>query len=127
MKRARSIVLGSSHWHVPLYADRIARLHDVVGVSDPDPSRVEHLARLWNAPLHSSWQDVLAAHGDAELAYVFVPHNEMRKVCLALIRQRIPLVVEKPDARPTCPPSRLRRNRQRQRLPRARHRADLRR
>ena len=96
MKRARTIVLGSSHWHVPLYADRIARLHDVVGVSDPNPSRVEHLARLWNAPLRSSWQDVLAAHGDAELAYVFVPHNEMRKVCLALLRLRIPLVVEKP-------------------------------
>ena len=96
MKRARTIVLGSSHWHVPLLADRIARLHHVVGVSDPDPSCVEHLARLWNAPLRSSWQDVLAAHGDAELAYVFVPHNEMREVCLALIRQRIPLVVEKP-------------------------------
>ena len=96
MKKARTIVLGASHWHVPLYADSIARRHDVVGVSDPDPSRVEHLARLWNAPLHSSWQDVLAAHGDAELAYVFVPHNEMREVCLALIAQRTPLVVEKP-------------------------------
>jgi predicted dehydrogenase len=96
VKRAKTIVLGSSHWHVPLYADSIARRHHVVGISDPDPSRVEQLVRLWDAPVHSSWQDVLAAHGDAELAYVFVPHDEMREVCLALIAQQIPLVVEKP-------------------------------
>jgi predicted dehydrogenase len=94
--RARTIVLGASHWHVPLYADRIAAEHDVVGVSDPDRSRVERLARLWDAPLYSSWEDVLAAHGDTELAYVFVPHDVMREVCLALVARRIPFVVEKP-------------------------------
>ena len=96
MKKARTIILGASHWHVPLLADRIAEQHDVVGVSDPDPSRTEHLARRWDAPLYQSWEDVLAAHGDAELAYVFVPHDEMREVCLALIARRIPIVVEKP-------------------------------
>jgi predicted dehydrogenase len=96
MKKAKTIILGASHWHVPLLADRIAEQHDVVGVSDPDPSRTEHLARRWDAPLYQSWEDVLAAHGDAELAYVFVPHDEMRAVCLALVARRIPLVVEKP-------------------------------
>ena len=96
MKRAKIIILGASHWHVPLYAESIARQHDVVGVSDPDPSAVEHLAQLWDAPVHASWQDVLTAHQDAELAYVFVPHNEMREVCLTLIARRTPFVVEKP-------------------------------
>src|SRR6476661_5628868 len=96
MNKARTIILGASHWHVPLCADRIAEQHDVVGVSDPDPSRTEHLARRWDAPLYQSWEDVLAAHGDAELAYVFVPHDQMREVCLALIARRIPIVVEKP-------------------------------
>lgn len=96
MKKARTIVLGASHWHVPLCADRIAEQHDVVGVSDPDLSRTEHLARLWDAPLYQSWEEALAAHGDAELAYVFVPHDVMREVCLALVARRIPLVVEKP-------------------------------
>jgi predicted dehydrogenase len=96
MNKAKTIILGASHWHVPLCADRIAERHDVVGVSDPDPSRTEHLAMLWDAPLYQSWEDVLAAHGDAELAYVFVPHDEMREVCLALVARRIPIVVEKP-------------------------------
>ena len=96
MKRAKTLVVGASHWHLPLYADKIAAQHDVVGVSDPDASRVSRLARLWNAPLYSSWEEILAVHGDAELAYVLVPHNAMREVCLALIAKRIPLVVEKP-------------------------------
>src|SRR3954447_4846204 len=96
MKKAKAIVLGASHWHMPLCADQIAARHDVVGVSDADPSRVEQLAELWDAPVYESWKDVLAAHRDAELAYVFVPHDEMREVCLALIARQIPLVVEKP-------------------------------
>ncbi len=96
MNRAKTIVLGASHWHMRLCADRIAEQHDVVGVSDPDLWRTEHLAALWDAPLYESWQEVLAAHGDAELAYVFVPHDMMREVCLALVARRIPLVVEKP-------------------------------
>ena len=96
MSKAKTIILGASHWHVPLCAERIAERHDVVGVSDPDPSHTEHLARLWDAPLYPSWQDALAAHGDAELAYVFVPHDGMREVCLALVARGIPIVVEKP-------------------------------
>ena len=96
MNRAKTIILGASHWHMPLCADRIAEQHDVVGVSDPDLSRAEHLAGLWDAPLYQSWEEVLAAHGDAELAYVFVPHDVMREVCLALVARRIPMVVEKP-------------------------------
>ena len=94
MNRAKTIILGASHWHMPLCADRIAERHQVIGVSDE--SYTEHLAQLWNAPLYQSWKDVLAAHGDAELAYVFVPHDEMREVCLTLIARQIPLVVEKP-------------------------------
>jgi len=96
MTRAKTLVVGPSHWHTPLYADRIAAQHDVVGLSDPDASRVNHLTRLWDAPLYSSWEELLAVHGDAELAYVLVPHNAMREVCLALIAKRISLVVEKP-------------------------------
>ena len=95
MNKAKTIILGASHWHMPLCADRIAEQHDVVGVSDPDPSRTKHLADLWGA-LSTSSEEVLAAHGDAELAYVFVPHDVMREVCLALVARCIPLVVEKP-------------------------------
>jgi predicted dehydrogenase len=96
MSKAKTIILGASHWHMPLCADRIAAQHDVLAFSDPEPSYTEHFAGLWGAPRYSSWQDVLAAHQDVELAYVFVPHDSMREVCLALIARRIALVVEKP-------------------------------
>jgi predicted dehydrogenase len=96
MSKARTIIFGASHWHVPLCVERIAEQHDVVGVSDPDPSRTEHLARLWDAPVYQSWEEALAAHGDAELAYVFVSHDMMREVCLALVARGIPIVVDKP-------------------------------
>ena len=47
MNKAKTIILGASHWHMPLCADRIAVQHDVVGVSDPDPSRMlKDLQRL---------------------------------------------------------------------------------
>jgi predicted dehydrogenase len=97
MSRARTIIFGPAHWHFPLYADRISALHEVVGMSEGSPTpRVRHQAQLWGVPLYSSWKELLARHGDAELAYVLVPHDEMSEVCLALVGQRIPLVVEKP-------------------------------
>lgn len=96
MKKARTIILGASHWHLPLCAERIVARHDVVGISDPDPSRAQQLTEIWGAPVSASWADALTARGDAELAYVFVPHDEMRDACLALVARRIPFVVEKP-------------------------------
>lgn len=95
-RRARTIVLGASHWHAPLYADRIAQAHDVQAFCDPDPALESRFAGLWDAPFYTSWSDLVDAHGDAELAYVFVPHDEMREVCLELVERGIPLVVEKP-------------------------------
>ncbi|MDQ4213713.1 Gfo/Idh/MocA family oxidoreductase [Microbacterium capsulatum] len=96
MKPARTMVFGPSHWHVPLCAERIGVRHDVIGVSDEDAGSARRYADLWDAPVYGRWQDLLAAHPDAELAYVFVPHDQMREACLALIDARIPFVVEKP-------------------------------
>ncbi|NQX18302.1 Gfo/Idh/MocA family protein [Rathayibacter sp. VKM Ac-2857] len=96
MTRVKTLVLGPSHWHVPLLAERIAARHDVVGISDATPTAVAGLAELWDAPVSESWREVVAAHPDAELAYVFLPHDEMREACLALIARTIPFVVEKP-------------------------------
>lgn len=93
--RARTIVIGASHWHVPLYAPTIARVHDVVGLSDEDPGQVLPLAHMWNAPVESDWRTLLTVP-DVELAYVFGPHDRMADVCLALIERRVPFVVEKP-------------------------------
>jgi Predicted dehydrogenases and related proteins len=96
MSRARTIVIGASHWHVPLYAQAIADRHDVIGVSDPHTDRVEALSQLWGGTLHSSWESLLATYDDIDLAYVFAPHDTMHAICLALIERRVPVVVEKP-------------------------------
>jgi predicted dehydrogenase len=95
MSRARTIVLGASHWHVPLYAAAIAEVHSVVGLSDDDPSRVGDLAQLWDCPIETDWRRLFQLP-DVELAYVFGPHDRMAQMCLALIERRIPFVVEKP-------------------------------
>jgi predicted dehydrogenase len=96
MSKAKTIILGASHWHLPLCAERMVERHDVVGISDPDASCTQPASEIWGAPVHASWEEALTAHGDVELAYVFVPHDEMRDACLALVARRIPFVVEKP-------------------------------
>jgi predicted dehydrogenase len=96
MSKAKTLVVSPSHWHAPLYAEAIARAHHVIGVSDADETRATAFAEMWDAPLYASWRAMLDAHGDAELAYVFAPHDRMHEICLALIEKRIPLVVEKP-------------------------------
>jgi predicted dehydrogenase len=95
MSRARTVVLGASHWHVPLYAATIAEVHSVVGLSDDDPSRVRDLAELWDCPIEVDWRRLLQLP-HVELAYVFGPHYRMAQMCLASIERRIPFVVEKP-------------------------------
>jgi predicted dehydrogenase len=95
VSRARTIVLGASHWHVPLYATAIAEVHSVVGLSDDDAERVRDLAELWGVPVEPDWYRLLELQ-DVELAYVFGPHDRMAEMCRALIERRIPFVVEKP-------------------------------
>ncbi|MCR2816856.1 Gfo/Idh/MocA family protein [Microbacterium jiangjiandongii] len=96
MTRARTIIIGPTHWHVPLYSERIAARHDVIAVSDPDTATAQQTADAWEAPLYGSWRELLAEHPDVDLAYVFAAHDTMRDVCLALVDARIPFVVEKP-------------------------------
>jgi len=57
--RARTVVFGSSHWHVPLCAAAIAAVHVVIGVSDDDPDRVRELAELWGCPVDADWRRLL--------------------------------------------------------------------
>lgn len=95
MTRARTIVFGASHWHVPLCAAAIAAVHTVVGVSDEDPDQARGVAELWGCPVDTDWRQLLDTP-DIDLAYVFSPHDDMPEICRALIERRIPFVVEKP-------------------------------
>lgn len=96
MSRAKTVVIGASHWHLPLCAQAIASRHEVLGSSDPDTVRTEALRQVWGGTLHSAWEELLATYDDIELAYVFAPHDSMHAICVALIERRIPFVVEKP-------------------------------
>lgn len=96
MHPARTMVFGPSHWHFPLCADRIAARHTIVGVIDDDLQVARLYAAQWDSVVYDRWQDLIDANRDAELAYVFVAHDQMKEICLALIEARIPLVVEKP-------------------------------
>ena len=63
MSRARTIVVGASHWHVPLYAAAVADVHQVVGISDDDPTRVQLLAERWGVPGRHRLAPVAGAAG----------------------------------------------------------------
>ncbi len=93
MSRARTIVMGASHWHAPLYAAAIPEVHDIVGLSDEDPR--QELVELWGGTVEADWRRLLDLE-DVELAYVLRPHDQMAETCLALIERGIPFVVEKP-------------------------------
>lgn len=95
MSRARTILIGASHWHVPLCAEAIAEVHDVVGMSDEHPERVRDLTQRWGGAVEADWRRLLELQ-DVELAYVFSPHDRMAETCHALIERGVPFVVEKP-------------------------------
>ncbi|WP_113718185.1 Gfo/Idh/MocA family protein [Arthrobacter dokdonensis] len=95
MSRPRTIILGASHWHFPLYSGAIGEEHQVVGISDEDVSLVRGIAEAWNAPVVANWRRLVDLP-DLGLAYVFGPHSGMAEKCLALIERGIPVVVEKP-------------------------------
>ncbi|MHC8607535.1 Gfo/Idh/MocA family protein [Paenarthrobacter ureafaciens] len=97
MSQVRTIILGASHWHVPLCAQAIAEEHEVVGVGDDDVTRVQvtDLAKVWEAPVEGDWRKLVDLP-DIGLAYVFGPHEGMAEKCMALIERGIPFVVEKP-------------------------------
>lgn len=80
---------------MPLYASAIAEEHDVVGISDEDPSLVRELAEFWGAPVEADWRELIDLP-NIRLAYVLGPHDGMAEKCLALIDRGIPFVAEKP-------------------------------
>ncbi|MFC9556248.1 Gfo/Idh/MocA family protein [Rhodococcus sp. NPDC056960] len=94
-RRVGTVVLGASHWHVPLYRGAIGRRHRVLSVQDDNADAAEKLAQFWGAPSTTSVDAALDRDG-IDLAYVFSPHHEMAAACGKLIDRGIAFVVEKP-------------------------------
>lgn len=72
-KRARTIVVGASHWHAPLYVPAMPDLHDSVGLSDVCPGLVDDLA---TPPLSTPG----GSEGIVEVGYA-VTDSELKRYC----------------------------------------------
>lgn len=89
-----SIVLGASHWHVPLYLSRIQARGQVVAVSDPDSNVLERISRDTGARPFRDWREALDV--PADVAFVFGRHCDQAEMANAVLDRRMPLVIEKP-------------------------------
>ena len=94
----RVVLLGASHWHVPLYIDEIARRCRVVAVSDRDPGVAERIAARFGAAAQADWRAALELSQDADIAFVFGRHIDMAEMADAVLDAGIALAIEKPGA-----------------------------
>lgn len=93
--RPTAVVLGTSHWHAPLYLEGLARRFEVLAVQDASPENAKAYGAVLKAPAATTVADALA-HDDIDVVFVFSPHHQMPSVSRALIARRIPFVIEKP-------------------------------
>lgn len=94
----RTVVVGASHWHVPLYVQAWRDTHEVVAVSDPSAEAAGRVAAALGCHPYQDLHRMLDTVGPIDLAYVFGPHAEMAAVAHRLIELRTAFVIEKPAA-----------------------------
>jgi predicted dehydrogenase len=92
----RIAFFGVSHWHAPLYYRPAAALaqHEIIGVSDADPSVAEHIGRELGVPGFAAPEHLLDKQPD--FAFAFAPHADMPALGRLLIDADVPCVIEKP-------------------------------
>jgi predicted dehydrogenase len=95
MTRPRVLVAGVSHWHTPLYLDALRRNFALVGMTDPQPERVQALATALDVPTGSDTMTLVDAVRP-DLVVVLGRHDTMATVAEDLIDRRIPFLIEKP-------------------------------
>ncbi|MDQ2662351.1 MAG: Gfo/Idh/MocA family oxidoreductase [Actinomycetota bacterium] len=97
MSKPRLLLIGASHWHVPLYVEAFRRRFEIVGVTDRQADR----ARSIGADLGVPAGDRVAELVDStrpDLAAVFSRHDDMEEVGGVLADRGIPFMLEKPGA-----------------------------
>jgi predicted dehydrogenase len=93
--RPKVALLEASHWHVPLYVDRLRQAADVVAVSDRNFPAARRVAQALGAQAFTDWRDALATPG-LDLVFIFGQHSTMTHVARAVVDLQIPFVLEKP-------------------------------
>jgi predicted dehydrogenase len=92
----RIAFFGVSHWHAPLHyrPAQALKQHEIVGVSDRDPSVAERIGNELGVPGYVEHADLLATRPD--FAFAFGPHAEMPALGTLLVDAGVPFVIEKP-------------------------------
>jgi predicted dehydrogenase len=92
----RLAFFGVSYWHALLYYRPAAALrgHQIVGVSDPDPSVAERVAGELQVPGYVEPERLLDMRPD--FAFAFAPHADMPTLGRLLVDAGVPFVIEKP-------------------------------
>jgi len=95
----RIALIGVSHWHTPFYLDPLLAMPDiqVVGVSDPDPTRAAELAARAPCPAFTDYRE-MCARLRPDFAFALGRHCDMADEARFLIAERIPFAMEKPCA-----------------------------
>ena len=94
----RIVVIGVSHWHVPMYLEYLREIEDVqvVAVSDPNPQAVENAREFFPQAVGYADYRQLIAEQSFDLAMAHAPHDEMTVVAATLVEKGIPFHMEKP-------------------------------
>ncbi len=91
-------VLGTSHWHVPLYEPGFAKAGvDVAAAWDEDPAAAADFAKRHGAKTYDSVEQLLDS--EIDLAFVFGPPAKAPALAKAVIARGVPMALEKPCAR----------------------------
>lgn len=93
----RTVVIGPTHWHLPLYLEPMLERDDLeyVGVADPDLAGAQKVADRLGTILMSDYRE-LVERVKPDFALVLGKHSEMAATVEFLIERGIPLIVEKP-------------------------------
>lgn len=93
----RTVVIGPTHWHLPLYLDPMLERDDLeyVGVADPDLAGAQKVADRLGTILMDDYRE-LVEQVKPDLALVLGKHSEMAATVEFLIERGIPLIAEKP-------------------------------
>jgi predicted dehydrogenase len=87
-------MIGSSHWHSPLYLNAALKQGHEIVLFDPDTSRTAEQARQYHVTCTKSLDDLFAA--DIGFAIVLGKHAEMPAYIAKTIEAGIPFLAEKP-------------------------------
>ncbi|CDJ99820.1 Oxidoreductase domain protein [Microbacterium sp. C448] len=93
----RTVLIGVTHWHLPLFLEPMQKRDDLsyVGVSDPDLAGAQKVAERLGTIALADYRE-LVEQTKPDFALVLGIHAEMAATAEFLIERGIPFIIEKP-------------------------------